>query len=156
MECWTDEKVASIGSFFFFGNAVGVFTLFLPGKFGSMKTFKFFAFPCIALGFQMVVFPTNYFNLCLGYFLIGLCNFKYMIILSYYSEISLKIHDVIATSITTAADGSGTLFMCFWLIYFSGINKNAINFYIFVHFVSVFTGLMMIFFLVESPYWLIK
>ena len=51
MECWSDEKVASIGSFFFFGNAVGVFTLFLPGKFGSMKTFKFFAFPCIALGF---------------------------------------------------------------------------------------------------------
>ena len=51
MECWSTEKIASIGSFFFFGNAIGVFTIFLPDKVGSMKTFKFFAFPCIVLGF---------------------------------------------------------------------------------------------------------
>ena len=102
------------------------------------------------------MFPTSYFHLCLGYFLIGLCNLKYMIIFTYNSEICLKKHDIIAPSIITAVDGSGTVFMCFWLIYFSGINKNAINFYIFVHFISIFTGIMMVFILVESPYWLIK
>lgn len=40
MECWSKEKVASIGSMFFFGNAVGILFIFLPDKIGRIATLK--------------------------------------------------------------------------------------------------------------------
>jgi hypothetical protein len=73
MECWSKEKIASIGSMFFFGNAVGVFSIFLPDKIGRMATLKYFVLPTTFFGFNLVLFTTDYYFKCLAYFIIGLC-----------------------------------------------------------------------------------
>ena len=73
MECWSKEKIASIGSFFFFGNAVGVFAIFLPDKIGRIGTLKWFVLPTTFIGFNLLLFSTDYYFKCLGYFVIGLC-----------------------------------------------------------------------------------
>ena len=90
MECWSKEKIASIGSMFFFGNAVGVFSIFLPDKIGRIATLKYFVFPTTFIGFNFVLFSTIYFVKCLGYFLVGLCLLKLMNNFTYFSEICLK------------------------------------------------------------------
>ena len=73
MECWSKEKIASIGSMFFFGNAVGVFSIFLPDKIGRIATLKYFVLPTTFIGFNLVLFTTDYYFKCLAYFIIGLC-----------------------------------------------------------------------------------
>ena len=90
MHCWSKEKVASIGSFFFFGAAVGVFVIFLPDKIGRIGTIKWFILPITFIGFNFVLFSTIYFVKCLGYFLVGLCLLKLMNNFTYFSEICLK------------------------------------------------------------------
>ncbi len=75
---------------------------------------------------------------------------------TYNSEICLKKYVVYAPSISTFVDTSGTIWLCLWILYFEGPERNSFNFLTFVHIVSTITGIAMILTFVESPYWLIK
>lgn len=75
---------------------------------------------------------------------------------TYNSEICLKKYIVYAPSITIFVDTSGTIWLCLWILYLEGTERNSFNFLIFVHIISSVTCIAMILIFVESPHWLIK
>ena len=124
--------------------------------FGRINTFKYFIFPYLTLGNNLAVISSNYYLKCIGFFIIGSCHLRFMNLATYNTEICPKEKIIYAPSFFTSTDVIASLFLCLWLIYFSGEERNAINYLLIINVISITVGFIMIFTLVESPYWLIK
>lgn len=148
--CEIPQAYNSIGSFYFFGYAIGIIFFFLPDLLGRRKTMCIF-YPLNILSCYIAIYSGTIFWKKVGFFLIGLFHVKLSLSQTYALELMPFGSKNIAITVMLAFDASNLMLACLILKYVTVNMESVLTMYFYMTIVAL---ILFLAFIPESPKWL--
>ena len=148
--CEAPSNYNSIGSFYFFGYAIGIIFFFLPDMLGRRKTMSIF-YPLNLLSCFIAIYSKTLLMKKIGFFMIGLFHVKLSLSQTYLLELVPFSKKNIGITVMIAFDASNLMVACLLFKYLKVDFETILSFYFIL---GIIAYILFILIIPESPKWL--